>query len=157
MSGVQVSGASSRRFRTCGFWAGRMTASTSVVRPAETIVLRWVDAFNARDLQGMLECLDADVRFRPLRLSGLSGSYRGHDGVCEWFARMRVHHEHRILVAAVQPVGEDRVSVVGSLCLGADLAIAPFCGLHRVRDGRIVTAHHYLTDPDMIEYLGLIP
>ena len=134
-----------------------MTVSTPVARRPETIVLRWVDAFNARDLHGMLRCFDADVRFHPLRLGGLSGSYRGHDGVSEWFARLRVRHEHRILVAEVQSVGEDRVSVLGSLCLGADPQVAPFCGLHRVRDGRIVTAHHYLTDPDMIEYLGLIP
>lgn len=105
----------------------------------------------------MLGCLDAEVRFHPLRLSGLSGSYRGHDGVCDWFARLRIRHEHRIRVTEVQSVDEDLVSVVGSLCLGGDPEIAPFCGLHRVRDGRIVTAHHYLTDPDMIEYLGLIP
>ena len=134
-----------------------MTVSVPVARLSETLVLRWVDAFNARDLPAMLRCLDAGVRFHPLRLSGISGSYRGHEGVCEWFARMRARHEHRILVAEVQSVGEDQVSVLGSLCLGADPEIAPFCGLHRVRDGRIVSAHHYLTDPDMIESLGLIP
>jgi len=35
--------------------------------------------------------------------------------------------------------------------------IGPFCGLHRLAGGLIVAAHHYLTDPDMIEYLGLVP
>jgi len=35
--------------------------------------------------------------------------------------------------------------------------IGPFCGLHRLTDKRIVTPHHYLTDPDVIERLGLIP
>jgi ketosteroid isomerase-like protein len=134
-----------------------MTVSALVAGLRETIVLRWVDAFNARDLHGMLRCLDVDVRFHPPRLSGISGSYRGHDGVAEWFERLRPRHEHRIVVAQVRPVGEDCVNVVGSLCLGADPEIAPFCGLHRVRGGRIVTAHHYLTDPDMIEHLGLIP
>jgi ketosteroid isomerase-like protein len=134
-----------------------MTALATVVGMRERMVLRWVDAFNARDLPGMLRCLDADVRFHPLRLSGLSGSYRGHNGVCEWFERLRVRHEPRILVAEVQCVGEDQVSALGSLCLGTDPEIAPFCGLHRFRGGRIVAAHHYLSDPEMIDYLGLIP
>jgi hypothetical protein len=140
-----------------GFKAADMTVSTATARLPEAIVMCWVDAFNARDLPGMLRCLDTNVRFHPLRLHGLTGSYRGHDGVSEWFARLRGRREHRILVNEVQLVGEDRVSVLGSLCLREEPEVAPFCGLHRVRHGRIVNAHHYITDPDRIEYLGLIP
>jgi hypothetical protein len=134
-----------------------MTVSMPVARLSEAIVMRWVDAFNARDLPGMLRCLDTDVRFHPVRLSGLTGSYRGHDGVSEWFARLRRCHEHCIVVNDLQSVGEDRVSVLGSLSIGEDPGLARFCGVHRVRDRRIVNAYHYLTDPDMIEHLGLIP
>ena len=51
----------------------------------EALVSRWVDAFNARDLDGILACMDAEVRFFPLRLSRLGRFYRGHDGVRQWF------------------------------------------------------------------------
>lgn len=134
-----------------------MTVSAPVADLAQTVVLRWVDAFNARDLDRMLRCLDPDVRFHPLRLSGAWGSFRGHEGVREWFWQLRRRYDHRLLITEVQRVGEHRVGLFGSVCLDADVAIAPFCGLHRVRAGRIVTAHHYLTDPEMIESLGLIP
>ena len=48
---------------------------------ARDAVVRWVDAFNERDLQGMLGRFHPEVRFRPLRLVGLDGSSRAHDGV----------------------------------------------------------------------------
>lgn len=134
-----------------------MTMPAEAARSLEPIVLRWIDAFNARDFDAMLSCLDPDVRFHPLRLSGLAGSYRGHEGVSEWFERLRMRHDPRIRVTELHAVNGDQVNVIGSLSLGDDPEIAPFCGLHRIRDGRIVAAHHYLTDPDMIEYLGLIP
>ena len=31
---------------------------------------------------------------------------------------------------------------------------APFCALHRLADGPIVSAHHYLSDPDLLARLG---
>ena len=133
---------------------GSATSSAAI----ETIILRWVDTFNARDLDGMLACLAPGVGFHPLRLGGLSSSYRGHDGVRTWFAELRRRrHEHQIVLAEVRCVGEDQVHAVGSLSLADELDIGPFCGLHRLAGGRIVAAYHYLTDPDMIERLGLIP
>jgi hypothetical protein len=84
---------------------------------SETIVVRWVEAFNARDLDGMLACFATDVEFHPLRLSGVTGAIR-----------------------------LDREADVGS-----------FCAVNRVDDGVILAAHHYLSDADMIERLGLIP
>ena len=47
------------------------------------------------------------------------------------------------------------VLAVGGMALAGDFEIAPFCALHRTLDG--LAAHHYLTDPDMPERLGLVP
>jgi hypothetical protein len=44
----------------------------------------------------------------------------------------------------------------GSLSLTENPGITPFSVLHRVMDGLTLSAHHYLTDPDMIEQLGLL-
>ena len=129
-----------------------------VAQIPETIVSRWVEAFNARDLDGMLVLLDVRVAFHPLRLIGLRGSYGGHDGVREWFAQLtRLRHELRIVLSDARGVGEGQVFAAGSLSLAGGPDIGPFCALHRLDGGLIVAAYHYLSDPDMIERLGLIP
>ena len=133
-----------------------VSASGVTTAPApEAIVTRWVDAFNERDLEGMLARFHREVRFHPLRLVGLDGSYRGHDGVRRWFTQLR--HERVFVLSDVHGVGDDQVLAVGALALAGGFEIAPLCALHRILNGLIVAAHHYLTDPDMLERLGLVP
>ena len=135
-----------------------MIVSVSVGQKSERIVLRCVEAFNARDLEGILACLAEDVRFHPLRLGGVRGCYRGHDGVREWFASLkRWPYDHQIAVADTRVVGGGQVLLRGSLCLDEQADVGSFCAVHRIRDGLIVAAHQYLSDADMIERLGLIP
>jgi len=103
----------------------------------------------------MLARFHPEVRFHPLRLAGLDGSYRGHDGVRRWFVRRtQLRHEHVFVSSDVHGAGDDRVLAVGALALAGEFE---FCALHRIIDGLIVAAHHYLTDPDMLERLGLVP
>jgi SnoaL-like domain len=129
-----------------------------VAQVPERVVSRWVDAFNARDLEDMLMQLDPRVDFHPLRLGGRGGSYRGHDGVRDWFVKtMRQFGEYQIGLSDVRSVGEGEVFAIGSLHLSGERHIESFGALHRVERGLIVAAHHCLTDPEMIEYLGLIP
>ena len=125
----------------------------------DAVVTSWVTAFNARDLEGMLACLDPDVRFHPLRLIGLDGSYRGHAGVQRWwFAGLtRLHHGDLMVLSDVHATRDGKVLAEGALTLGRDFEIAWFYALHTIADGLIAAAHHYLTDPDMLERLGLVP
>ena len=134
-----------------------MVTAVRVRQLPETVVSRWVDSFNARDLERMLACLSEDVDFHPVRMSGLGASYRGHDGVREWFARLRrLGHDYRIVLAEARDAGDGRVFASGSLTLGGEADVGPFCALHRIAGGVIVSAHQYHSDPDMIEQLGLI-
>lgn len=111
------------------------------------IVLRWIDAFNDRDLDSVLTLMDPEVRLHPLRLSGVERLYRGHDGVERWFARMsEVGLKHRFDVSALRTDGRE-VRGVGQMHLAPDEEPVRFWMLDRIEDGRIVTAHHYLTDP----------
>ena len=133
-----------------------VSGATIALSP-DALVTRWVDAFNARDLEGMLARLCPEVRLHPLRVGGIDGSYRGHDGVRRWFARLtRLHHKHHIAVSDVHCAGDGKVLAVGALTLGEDFEIASFCALHRIADELIVAAHHYLTDADMLERVGLV-
>jgi ketosteroid isomerase-like protein len=123
----------------------------------ETIVMRWVDAFNARDIDGILAVLADNVDFHPLRLGGIAASYRGHEGVREWFERLRtLRHEHRVVLREAQEMDGGRVFASGSLSLAGESDIGPFFALHRLEGGLIVAAHQYHTDPGIAEFLGLI-
>jgi ketosteroid isomerase-like protein len=134
------------------------SASPTVAQRRESVVTRWVDAFNALDLDGMLACLAERVEFRPLRLSGLSGCYRGHDGVREWFASLRHSRQHHpIVIQKTLDVGSGRILAMGCFLVDGEPAIASFCAMNRIEAGVIATAHHYFSDVQVIERLGLIP
>lgn len=133
-----------------------MGASTTS-ETAWAIVSRSVDAFNARDIDGMLACLHADVDVHPLRASGVDGRCHGHDGVRRWFSQLaRLHDEHHIVLTDIHDLDDGHTLATGTLRLaGAVAAIAPVCVLHRVSGGLITTAHYYYSDPDMLEHIGL--
>jgi hypothetical protein len=120
--------------------------------PPETLVSRWIESFNQRDLDGLLGCMSGEVRFYPLRLGGLDRYYRGHDGVRRWFARMaELGHRHRIEVHSLRAEPEGEVVAVGELRLEGDSEPARFWARDQVEGDRIVVAHHYLTDPDVFD------
>jgi ketosteroid isomerase-like protein len=52
---------------------------------AETVVRRAVEAFLARDLDGLLELADEEIVLRSLLTEAERPLYHGHDGVREWF------------------------------------------------------------------------
>jgi hypothetical protein len=53
------------------------------------IVTRWLDAFNHRDLEGLLAVADPDLTLRPMRWVQRR-EYRGHAGIREWLEEIRV-------------------------------------------------------------------
>lgn len=121
----------------------------------EALVSKWVDAFNMRDLGGLLARMDPDVLFYPLRLNGVESSYRGHDGVREWFAHLeRIKDRHRIALSELHPSGEDEVLAMGELHPGEGADTTPFWARSRIERRRILIAHHYLTEPSILEKVG---
>lgn len=130
-------------------------STPATTRAPETVVSRWVDAFNDRDLNAMLACVAADVEFHPFRLHGLDGCYQGHDGVRSWFANLeRLQYEERLTVSRIESTDGDQVLAVGAVSLyGLDVG-PPFCGLYVLGDGLVLAAHLYLTEPEMLKRLG---
>lgn len=129
---------------------GVITARRAPVS-AKRAVIGWHEAFNARDLEAMLELMDPDVDFQPLSLRGDCRTYRGHDGICEWFAvLMECKRKLRIerLTVSAHVTGELIAS--GMLTRLHCSQPTPFCGVHTVEDGLIVCAYHYLSDPDSV-------
>jgi ketosteroid isomerase-like protein len=113
----------------------------------ETTVRRWFEAFNSRDLEGMLACMDPHVDFHPLPLHGLEVAYHGHSGVSEWFAGLqRLAHSHRIELAEATSLGTGRVIAAGTLTVADPAEPASFWALERFEAGLIVAARHHLSD-----------
>jgi hypothetical protein len=114
-------------------------------------VHEWFDAFNGRDLEGMLVRMHPRVDFHPLRLQGVESAYVGHDGVRRWFARLQaMEHDHRVELASVRAGRDGQLIATGLVSLSTR---APgedsFWALKRFAEGLIVAAYHYLTDPDI--------
>ena len=140
------------RERTLG---ARTIVSISSQAPVD-LVSAWVAAFNEHDLDGMLVRLDRSVDFRPLKLSGLARSYRGHDGVRRWFEQSRkLSHDYQLDIEHISPQADGSVfTVAGWLRLGQE-ALSPFTAIHTIAGGQIRSAHHYLSELDLIARLGL--
>jgi SnoaL-like domain len=121
----------------------------------EMLVSQWIESFNDRNLEGLLACMNADVRFYPLRLSGFDRFYHGHDGVCSWFRRMeQLGYAHRIALHNVRAGPDGEVVAIGELRLDEGSDAARFWARDQVVDGQIVVSHHYLTDPDIFDDIG---
>jgi ketosteroid isomerase-like protein len=112
----------------------------------EATVRRWFDAFNSRDLEAMLACMDAHVDFHPLRLHGIDAVYHCHVGVREWFADLvGMEHHHRIDLTEVSAAG-DKVIAAGTLSAADPAGPSSFWAVEQFEHGRIVVARHYLSD-----------
>lgn len=126
-------------------------------QPTEEIIEEWFEAFNRRDLDGMLERFDPGVEFRPLRFPGIDQVYFGHDGIRSWFeAITEAGHVHRIEAEELKAIADGRTLVSGSVSLASVGGIAPFSGIYTVTDGRIREASHYFTPSAVLDRLGVI-
>lgn len=113
----------------------------------EATVRRWFDAFNSRNLEGMLACMDAHVDFRPLRLRGIQGAYHCHVGVRNWFADLvQMDHRHRIELAKVHASSGGEVIAAGTLSAAEPGGSSSFWAVDQFQDGLIVAARHFLSD-----------
>lgn len=113
----------------------------------EATVRRWFDAFNSRDLEGMLACMHPYVEFHPLRLDGLDGAYHGHEGIRKWFAELqRQEHGHRVELAEVRAASDGKLVATGTLKAAEAAGPASFWALERFEGGMIIAAHHFLSD-----------
>jgi ketosteroid isomerase-like protein len=113
----------------------------------EATVRRWFDAFNSRNLEGMLACMHPYVDFHPLRLHGLRSAYSGHAGVREWFAELlRLEHGQRVELAEVRASSDGKLVAAGTLETADPTGPASFWALQRFEGGMIIAAHHFLSD-----------
>jgi hypothetical protein len=123
----------------------------------EAVIRGWFDAFNRRDLDGMLKRFDPRIEFQPLRFPGVEQSYVGHEGIRAWYGDIcDAGHLHRIEAGDFAAMDDGRIIVGGSVTLAAVGAIAPFSGVYTLDRGLILRAFHYFTPGEVLERLGII-
>ena len=134
-----------------------MTGPGQSAERDEAVVTAWFEAFNVRDLDGMLERFDDEIEFRPLRFPGVEPFYAGHAGIREWFAAVTGGgHVHRIEAERFSRTEDGRLLVAGKVSLASVGGIAPFSGLYEFEGGRIRRAIHYFTPVAVLDRLGLV-
>ena len=123
---------------------------------AEAVVRRAVEAFMARDLDGILAVSDDEIVLRSLLTEAERPLYHGHDGVRDWFdavfgvfpdwmprPRPASHDEEGAVVIGLDvtaTAAESRVPIDQTYWLGA-----------RVRDAKIVFFGFFRTEDDALD------
>jgi uncharacterized protein len=115
-------------------------------------------AFARRDGAAVLARLHADVAFHQTELLPWGGRFRGHDGVREFFDRLRNAIDSAVTVERFIEAG-DHVAVVGrtrghtrSVGTAFDVAIVQ---VWTVRDARISRFEAYIETPAMLAALAI--
>ena len=140
--------------------AAPRTADTGRAMSQENVdtTRRGFQAFNERDLDGLLAALDEDVELVPI-LAAMEGGYRGHDGARRWWAGLLDGFpDINVEVLEVRDLGEVIVAVVRVSGRGAESA-TPFDAtvwqVHQFRGGKCVSWHAYSSKSEALEAVGL--
>jgi hypothetical protein len=116
------------------------------------LITRWIDTFNARDLEGMLSCASPSISFQPLRLHGIERTYSGHEGMAHWLERLlHLGLDYQVKLEKVSTPAAGTVVATGRLDLDGLTTAAPVWGVYTIEDGLIIVARHYLGDAELAE------
>jgi ketosteroid isomerase-like protein len=126
----------------------------------ETAVIRGlIEAFNARDVDGMIRFTDPDAEVFPMRAQLEGTSYRGHDGIRQMMTDLFEDWESVEMELEEIREGDEGTAALGRLrgcgrASGVDVDV-PMGWVWRVRDGKAVYAKAYSQQADALREAGL--
>ncbi len=120
----------------------------------ERIAHGFIDAFNRRDVDGLIAFADPDIKFHPTVLVGDIRAYRGHEGLRRWVEDLSsAEAEHQVRVREVRPLDSVYFIVLSDVLLYGEV-LGPSAMLGRLTaTGEIGEAHAYLSDESMLATL----
>jgi len=76
------------------------------------LIREGVEAFNRRDLEGMIETMDPEIELVPLRGAIEGIAYHGHDGVRAYMRDMAADWQDSVIeIAGMRELGDGRILV----------------------------------------------
>jgi ketosteroid isomerase-like protein len=124
------------------------------------VVRRMFAAFAERDLEALVELMDAEIEFLPVTANLTTGGvpYRGHDGIARYFDDVaRVWPELRLFPDEFRDGGPDGVLVVlGRVRArgGGMILDRPTGWVFLMRDGKIARLRVYGSHEEAVEAAG---
>jgi ketosteroid isomerase-like protein len=123
--------------------------------PAHRLVRQWARAVNERDPETLVALSAPDITLNPMQV-GISGHYKGHEGLREWVADLVASElGHRVDFRGIRTLPDGRVALFGEVFLG-DASISPYSLLATLRDGKVAGMRSYLSDEPTMQQLKLI-
>jgi len=118
----------------------------------------FIDAFNRRDVDGLIELSAPEVAFYPTALVGALREYHGHEGLREWVADLaEVEAGHQVRVREVRRLDGRRFVVLSEVLLDGELVSSSAMIAELDEQGLIAQARSYLSDEQTLIHLGLLP
>jgi ketosteroid isomerase-like protein len=124
------------------------------------VVRRALEAFNEGDTASVIELMDPDIEFVPVRAVLDGSSYRGHEGFKRFVADMGEDWEDFHPTSELfRDLGDGRVLVLGRFhargrASGIEIE-TPGAWVNEVRDGKIVHMRFYADEAAALDALGL--
>jgi ketosteroid isomerase-like protein len=123
---------------------------------------RFADANNRRDIEAMLEELDADVEWHSAILRSLGGDatvHRGHDGVREMLRDLyEAFSEFQVDFSEIRDI-DDRIVAIGRwITRGEESGIEttpPLAAVVDFENGKAIRIRSYLDPKEALEAVGL--
>jgi uncharacterized protein len=120
------------------------------------IVQELYDAFARRDLPKVFSLLSPDIEIVQSKELPWGGSYRGHDGASQFFAKLGSHINSALDIERLIDA-EDHVVAIGWThgtvnATGASYRV-PIAHVWRVRDGLVIQTQFFIDNPNMLEAL----
>ena len=123
---------------------------------------RFADANNRRDVEAMLEELDADVEWQSAILGSLGGEatvHRGHDGVREVFRDLyEAFSEFQLAFSEIRDLDDQIVAIGRWVTRGEESGVEtapPLAAVVEFRDGKAIRVRSYLDPKEALEAVGL--
>jgi len=117
----------------------------------------FVEAFNDRDADALVALAHPRIVFRPTTLVGQRRTYHGHEGLRRWVAEIDANGtDFQVHIREIRPLRPSGFLVLSKLRVGEEL-ITDAAMIATVQQDKIIEAHAYLSDEQMLAHLGLVP
>jgi hypothetical protein len=123
----------------------------------DVLARAFVEAFNARDADALVALAHPRIVFRPTALVGHRMTYHGHPGLRRWVAEIdALGADLQLHIREIRPQRPSGFLVLSKLRVGDEI-ITDAAMIASMHQDKIIEAHGYLSDEEMLARLGLIP